>query len=206
MKSRADHLILASVLVLSTQLPSLAAVADPTACTPIAQAEPQGSKAAQEELSQEQKLQARDGESLPKLSKTIEINAPLNKVWDAIQERRSSDPNKRKLMSYDGKVAVVKEFFLSVPIIGNTICTYAERELIPHKAIEFKMLSSNRFHTFEGFWTLQDGSKPGTTQVTLTTILDPGVRIPFWQQIAKNAMQKDLQHNLECVTELATKK
>lgn len=191
-------------LCLAVPSPCLAAFSgsDPTA---IAQSD-RSDKSAQDELAQEQKAMAHDGERLPELSKTVEVNAPVQKVWEAIQARRSSDPNKRKLMSYDGKIAVVKEFFSGVPIIGNTTCTYSERELIPRKAIEYKMLSSNRFHTFEGFWQLQEGSKPGTTQVTLTTILDPGVRIPFWQQMAKNAMQKDLDHNLECVTDLATKK
>lgn len=203
MKCRASLLLIAAGLLLAVPAPALAAFSDSS--TSIAQSEP-STKAAQEEFAQEQKLLDHDGEKLPELSKTVEINAPVQKVWEAIQARRSSDPSKRKLMSYDGKVAVIKEFFLSVPIIGNTICTYVERELIPHKAIEYKMLSSNRFHTFEGYWQLAEGSKPGTTSCTLTTILDPGVRIPFWQQIAKNAMQKDLDHNLECVTELATKK
>ena len=201
MKGKDNFLFFGAALFLALQSPSLAAAS--TSPNSIAQADP---KAASDDVAIEHKLMDHDGEKLPELSKTIEVNAPVQKVWEAIQARRSSDPSKRKLMSYDGKIAVVKEFFNSVPIIGNTICTYAERELVPRKAIEYKMLSSNRFHQFEGFWDLEEGSKPGTTKVTLTTILDPGVRIPFWQQMAKNAMQKDLDRNLASVNDLATKK
>lgn len=145
-----------------------------------------------------------DAQGLPELTKTRELNAPIAKVWNAIQARRSSDPKKRKLLSYDGKVAVVKETFASMPIIGSSSCTYAERELASLKAIPFKMMNSTRFKAFGGVWRLSDGSKPGTTKVSLTTYLDPGVRVPFWQKIAKGSMDRNLSGTLDELNRLVS--
>lgn len=145
----------------------------------------------------------KDIANLPKVVKQIVVNRPIAKVWQAIQERRSSDPTHRKLLSYDGKAAVVKEQFTSMPILGSTVCTYVENEVNPQKEIQYYMLNSNHFKAFQGNWKLEPGSKPNTTRVTLTTIIDPGVRIPFWGQIAKASLEKDTNATLSELDQIA---
>lgn len=144
--------------------------------------------------------------NLPSVSKTVEVQAPIDKVWSAIQARRTSDPMKRKLLSYDGKTAVIKELFPSMPVIGSSNCTYSEREHSAERSIEYKMINSDHFKTFQGSWHLLPGRKPGTTLVTLTSTLDPGVRIPFWMQMAKMNMSKDVKTNIQEVVTLANEK
>lgn len=141
-------------------------------------------------------------EKLPQVSRTIEIDVPVEKVWAAIQARRVNDPGHRKLVSYDGKNAVVKEFFPSMPVLGSATCTYTEHELTPKKLISYEMLSSDHFHKFEGMWQLNPGPRPDTTMVSLTTTLDPGIRFPFWEQLAKANLTKDLINNLQEVAEI----
>lgn len=143
---------------------------------------------------------------LPCVSKTVEVEAPIDKVWSAIQARRTSDPAKRKLISYDGKTAVVKEQFPAMPIIGSSDCTYSERERSSDKSIDYKLINSDHFKIFQGSWHLLPGRKPGTTLVTLTSTLDPGVRVPFWTQMAKMNMAKDVRTNIQEVVSLACSK
>ncbi len=142
-------------------------------------------------------------DSLPSVTRTVEVQAPIEKVWSAIQARRTSDPTKRKLLSYDGKTAVIKELFPSMPVIGSSNCTYSEREHSADRSIEYKMINSDHFKAFQGSWHLLPGRKPGTTLVTLTSTLDPGVRIPFWMQMAKMNMSRDVKSNIQEVVTLA---
>lgn len=142
---------------------------------------------------------------MPNTSAQILINEPINIVWEAVKAHRCSDPSRRKLVSYDGKIAVVKEQFPSTPVIGSAECTYAETEVQPGKSIAYKMISSNHFHCFEGCWTLEAGSIPNTTKVKLTATIDPGIRFPFWQEMAKSSMEKDLRGTLSEVKEIAEK-
>lgn len=139
---------------------------------------------------------------LPQVAGKIEVDVPMKKVWAAIQARRTSAH--RKLVSYDGKVAVVKEAFKAMPVIGDTSCTYTEQELAGQKMITYKLMNSDHFKKFEGCWQLTPGPKPDTTMVSLSTTLDPGIRFPFWEHIARANMQKNLRENLAEVAALAT--
>ncbi|MBX9720593.1 MAG: hypothetical protein K2X81_04270, partial [Candidatus Obscuribacterales bacterium] len=56
-------------------------------------------------------------ENIPRVSCQMDIDAKPEKVWAAIQARRNADPQSRKLLSYDGKVAMVKELFPSMPVL-----------------------------------------------------------------------------------------
>ncbi len=143
-------------------------------------------------------------ESLPCVTRQLEVNAPVDKVWQAIQNRRSSDPQHRQLLSYDGNVAVVKETFSANPIIGSSFCTYAEHEIRPLRQIAYTLVASPRFRKFEGCWTLTPGGTPNTTLVSLSFTMDPGIRFPFWDRIARNSMQRDVRDTLQEVNRLAT--
>lgn len=135
-------------------------------------------------------------EGLPNAQCSVELNAAPETVWKAIQERRSSDPQHRKLVSYDGRKAVVKEQFPAAPVIGATSCTYEEKEKRREKEIDYKMIDSSRFQKFEGCWQLESGAKANSTKVSLTATLDPGMRFPFWDRIARATLVKNLKHTL----------
>lgn len=140
---------------------------------------------------------------LPQVSGQIEVALPVEKIWSAIKMRRRSDPAHRQLVSYDGISAVLTEKFPSVPVVGNVLCTYVEKEDFAQKTITYSMLSSDHFRVFEGIWRLAPGSKPGTTVVSLTNTLDPGIRFPLWRRIARAAMNNNLNNNLAEVARLA---
>lgn len=145
-----------------------------------------------------------ENKNLPQVTKCIEIDAPVDRVWAAIKERRVKDQNQRQLLNYNGKVAVIQEKFPSIPVIGNTTCTYAENEIRPLRFLEYKLLSSNHLHAFEGYWRLNAGPRPNTTMVSLTSTIDPGIRCPFWKQIAKAVITKNVNDTLNEVEVLST--
>lgn len=165
-------------------------------------------KVAQGTTSQSQALQSPKplvgGETLPCVTRQLEVNAPVDRVWQAIQDRRKSDPQHRQLLSYDGNVAVVKETFPSMPIIGTNIATYAEREIRPLRQIAYRLVASPRFRTFEGCWTLTPGTAPNTTLVSLSFTFDPGIRFPLWNRFTRGSMQTSVRDTLQEVNRLAT--
>lgn len=142
--------------------------------------------------------------SLPCVSRQMQVNAPIERVWQAIQDRRKSDPQHRQLLSYDGKEAVIKEVFPSMPILGTSIATYSEREIRPLRQIAYKLVASPKFRTFEGCWTLTPGSTPNTTLVNLTLTFDPGIRFPLWERVARGNMNKNVRDTIQEVNRLAT--
>ncbi len=144
-------------------------------------------------------------DELPKVTCETEIAAPANIVWKAIKARRVSDLSRRQLLSYDGKTAVVKELFGSMPIIGVTTCTYAENEICPGKQLEYKLLNSNHLRAFEGRWRLEPGPQQNTTLVFLSSTIDPGIRVPFWRRIVRTAIENDVKASLREVSNLAGK-
>ncbi len=170
-----------------------------------AQAQPsQAPQSQQAPNPQTQPQKGKSGDNLPCVSRQMQVNAPVDKVWQAIQDRRKSDPAHRQLLSYDGNVAVIKETFPSMPVLGTGICTYTEREFRPVRRIVYSMVASPKFRTFEGCWTLTPGSAPNTTLVTLSFTFDPGIRFPLWDRIAKGSMNKNVKDTIQEVNKLAT--
>ena len=189
MKTRITTLSLAFALLLSACVSAFAAGAEQSV-------ESTGARSSEKAIK---------SEKLPRESETIIINAPVEVVWNAIKAHRSSDA-RRKLLSYDGKIAVIKELFEEVPVVGAAECTYTETEDAPLKQISYRMVNSNRFRTFEGCYTLEPGTMQNTTKVTLTAKVDPGIRFPFWQDVAKSSTQRDLKATLASISEIATRK
>ncbi|MBX9688246.1 MAG: hypothetical protein K2X27_16175 [Candidatus Obscuribacterales bacterium] len=143
---------------------------------------------------------------LPQVTVSSVVAAPIDKVWTAIKKRRVSDSAHRQLLSYDGRTAVVREFFLSMPIIGNTSCVYAEYETRPGKQIDYKMVSSDHLHAFQGSWYLESGKDPNTTVVSLSSTIDPGVRFPLWRKIARVSLENSVKETIAEVSNLALAK
>lgn len=142
---------------------------------------------------------------LPKVTITQQIAAAPDRVWQAIKERRQSDSNHRKMLSYNGHTAIIKEMFSAMPILGDTFCTYEEDEIMPLRRLEYKLLNSNHLHQFQGTWLLSSGFKANTTIVSLSSSIDPDIRFPFWRKIATRALLNNLQQTLKEVSDLATK-
>lgn len=139
---------------------------------------------------------------VPEVKQSVLINASPQHVWAAIQHQRSND-NHRKLLSYDGTAATLHETFASLPIVGEASCVYVENESTPMERIDYNLLKSDRFAVFQGAWVLSPGKMPNSTMVELSNAIDPGIRVPFWQDITKMAANRLVKHRLEAVTAYA---
>ena len=136
------------------------------------------------------------------VSASVTVNASVSQVWQAIVSLRSAEPNRRKLVSYENKQAVLEEKFCSLPIIGGAVCTYVECEE-PHKRIDYHLVSSNRFKAFEGAWTLAPSADGQGTVVHLSSYLETGVKIPFAREITNTAAMHDIERRLSFVKQHA---
>lgn len=134
----------------------------------------------------------------PEVSHSITIKAKPAQVWEAIQHQRESEEH-RKLISYNGKEATLYETFASLPIVGAANCTYVENETQQYERIDYALLKSDHFHVFEGSWTISPGKDENSSTVVLTNAIDPGIRVPFWQDITKMAASKAVKRRLDAV-------
>jgi len=124
------------------------------------------------------------------------VKARPTVVWEAIRHQRKTDAEHRKVISYHDNEATIEEKFPGLPIIGAATCLYKEYE-VPLKRIDYSMINSNQFKTFEGSWVLTpDGEN---TIVDLSSSLDPGLRVPFWREITKMATMKHIRKRLDDV-------
>jgi len=138
----------------------------------------------------------------PEVKHSIVINAKPQHVWAAIQHQRKADSS-RKLLSYDGTAATLHETFGALPIVGEASCDYVENEKASMQRIDYSMVKSDRFHVFQGSWILSPGKNLNSTVVELSNEIDPGIRVPFWQDITKVAASRLVKHRLEAVSAYA---
>lgn len=138
----------------------------------------------------------------PEVKLSILVKAKPQMVWEAIQHERKADAEHRKLLSYDGKEAVLEEKFLSLPIVGGASCVYMESE-VPIQRIDYSLVRSDRFNTFQGSWVLTPAKDGNYTIVELSNALDPGIRVPFWQEITKVAATRHVKKRLDEVASYA---
>ncbi len=140
---------------------------------------------------------------VPEVKQSMTVNAKPEHVWEAIQhERKGMD---RTLLSYDGKEATIDEKFASLPIVGAATCTYIEKESSTNERIDYALLRSDRFIVFQGSWIISPGKDGSSTVVELSNAIDPGIRVPFWQDITKLAAHRMIKRRLESVTAYAEK-
>ena len=139
----------------------------------------------------------------PMVCRTAVINAPLCKVWEAIKASRLNDPN-RKMISSVGTEYVVSEKFDSIPMLGTVTCTYSEHE-VGSKRLEYKMLSSDKFIAFEGYWLLAPCDHGQHTSVTLNAFTDTGLHIPFAAKITRGTTTEQVEKRLSGVKLLSEK-
>ncbi|MBX9687593.1 MAG: hypothetical protein K2X27_12875 [Candidatus Obscuribacterales bacterium] len=133
----------------------------------------------------------------PEVKHTIVVKAKPQHVWEAIQHQRKADDH-RKLISYDGVAATLHETFAALPIVGEASCVYVENESTPLERIDYALIKSDHFHVFQGSWILAPG-KDGSTTVMLSNEIDPGIRVPFWQDITKMAASRMVKRRLDAI-------
>lgn len=134
------------------------------------------------------------------IGEKIVINAPAELVFEAIRQLR--DGAHRKLESFDGKTAIIKENLEAVPVLGKVECVWQEVEQ-PHSRIDFKMLSSNKFKESHGAYILTSGPGTSSTTLELQVHMDPGISIPFATEITKASTSKDSKQRLEHIKKIA---
>jgi len=124
---------------------------------------------------------------------TVVVNEPQDITFKAIERLRTTVKN-RKLESYNPPVAIIREQFPSLPLIGERTCLYKEVEDAPNR-IEYSLIKGDNVKEFKGVWSLKPLSK-NSTEVTLTTYADAGVRIPFWKEISKETATRVVHERL----------
>lgn len=134
------------------------------------------------------------------VSEKIVIKATPELVFEAIRKCRLS--NNRKLESYDGKIAVVKEELENVPVFGKVQCLWQETEE-PFKRIDFKMLSSSKFKASHGAFILTPSTDGKSTTLELQAHMDAGLAVPFAAEITAASTSKDSKGRLEEIKKMA---
>lgn len=135
------------------------------------------------------------------VTESVKIDANAESVFQALQGYRNSNVYHRKLVSYDGKNAVVDEQLEGVPVLGNVHCTWEEKE-VPNKRIDYTMLKSDKFVSGCGSYVIVPS---GTDSVVLelSTEVDSGVKIPFAREIGAAAAHKDMKARLQAIKRLS---
>jgi hypothetical protein len=135
------------------------------------------------------------------VTESLKIDATPQAVFQAIQGYRTSSFHHRKLLSYDGKSALVDEQLEGVPVLGSVHCTWVEKE-VPYQRIDYTMLKSDKFVSGSGSYViLAHGSDSVTLE--LSSEVDSGVRIPFAKEIGSMAARKDMKLRLQQIKRLS---
>lgn len=132
---------------------------------------------------------------------SVVVDQPVTVVFNAIRELRTTNGSHRKLESYKDNQAIIEERFPGLPVVGDSICTYKEIE-IPPSRIDYELIRSDRFKMFQGAWVLEPICE-NRTKVTLSSYLDPGMRVPFWREISRSATERHVKKRLRELQEQA---
>lgn len=135
------------------------------------------------------------------VTESVKIDANAQAVFEALQDYRNSNAYHRKLVSYDGKSAVVDEQFAGVPVLGNVRCTWVEKE-VPFQRIDYTMLKSDKFVSGSGRYVIMPSGNDSVV-LELSTELDSGVKIPFAKEIGAAAAHKDMKARLQSIKRLS---
>lgn len=135
------------------------------------------------------------------VTETVKIDASPEAVFQALQGYRNSNVYHRKLVSYDGKSAVVDEQLEGVPVLGNVRCTWVEKE-VPYQRIDYTMMKSDKFVSGSGSYVIVPNGAESVT-LELSTQVDSGVKIPFANEIGAAAAHKDMKARLQAIKRLS---
>lgn len=129
------------------------------------------------------------------ISGSVLVNACPDVVFDAIKKSRYQDPSRRKVVHSDDKSAVLEEHFTGLPILGDVNCRYKEVEF-GQKRIEYQILTSDKFKSFDGAWELEPVQEGKATLLKLSSHVESQIRVPFAKQITAVGTKKDIKRRL----------
>lgn len=135
------------------------------------------------------------------VTESLKISATPQAVFQAIQTYRNSTQCHRKLVSYDGKSAVVDEQLAGVPVLGTVHCTWVEKE-VPYQRIDYTMLKSDKFVSACGSYVIVPHGADSVT-LELSSDIDSGVKIPFAREIGSVATRKDIKVRLQQIKHMS---
>ncbi len=127
---------------------------------------------------------------------SLVVNAPPPAIWNAILGLRNKPGSNVQQLERDDKHSILQENFYNLPLVGTATCTYREDYDVNHR-LDYHLLKSDKFKAYEGSWVITPTSDASSNNVTLSTYVDTGLRLPFARQLtdasSKNAIQKRLQ-------------
>ena len=130
-------------------------------------------------------------------SSSIVLNAPPKAVWQALHADRFNT-DKRKVVAHSGSDYTFTEVFKRLPLIGETSCTWIEHE-VPEKSIQYHMVSSDKLKAFQGSWKLEPTHNGQQTILTLSSLTDCGLEVPFHQKMTHCTTLSYINRRLESV-------
>jgi hypothetical protein len=132
----------------------------------------------------------------------IEVNAPVESVFEAIRKERDATNHNRHLVSCEGPKAIIKEKLKNVPLYGDVDCLWQEKE-VPFERIDYILLESDKFKAGHGSWVLTPTSDKKSTIVELNAYIDTGLRLPFVLEMTKMAGHGSARKRLEYIKSTA---
>ncbi len=108
----------------------------------------------------------------------INIKASLKLVWKSIERARTEDPGlvKCEVVAHGGGRSTIIQTF-AVPILGEISCRLALLELPPNE-MDYSLIDSNMFKTFEGQWLLSAGANAHSSRLSLSCKSDLKKPVP----------------------------
>lgn len=131
------------------------------------------------------------------VSLSVLVKARPEVVFDSIRRSRHTDPQRRKVLTYNGCQAVIEEHFAGLPVLGAATCVYREDE-VPLERIDYSLIRSSQFRKFQGRWELAPAAGD-CTLLKLSSYIDPVIWVPFKEQITRGVTTKDIQRRLAAV-------
>lgn len=141
--------------------------------------------------------------ALETVEKSVDIKATPHQIVEAIVKHRTSEPEKRKIVSTkkDGAVVIKERLDSPLPIARDTI---VYEEAVDNNRVEYRLVDAEKLTTFEGSWTMTEG-RPGYTHVRLTASVDSSVKVPFKAHILRNEAAKGIDRRLSFVKQQSEK-
>ncbi len=133
----------------------------------------------------------------------ILIHAPVEVVWDAVQQERHHNPEiaySRVLVHISEHESVLEERFIVIPLIGAATCKLRMIEA-PFERIDYTMIESDHFKVFEGAWVFTPVDEGKSTVLELSSHVEMGLPVP--RLIMDRVTHRKLEARLKNVKSMA---
>ncbi len=130
------------------------------------------------------------------------VNAPPKIVYEAICQYRNCPSAHRKQLSTSPDGGTVKENMQGVAVLGNVQVIWKEIG-IPYTHVDYSMISSDKFTTAFGSWTITPANGGKSTNLELQAFIKADVNIPFAAEITRSNTTKDVRGRLATIKQTA---